>query len=366
MNKIQSTSAEKIAQIKKESFGRGADGTEAELYTLRNLKGSEAKITNYGGTLVSLRLPDKEDKFEDIVLGFDSIEEYQKSNLYFGAIIGRYANRIAGAKFSIDGAEYILAKNEGENNLHGGYKGFDKVFWDAQPAIALNSQTLELTYLSADGEEGFPGNLTAKVSYTLSDENELKIDYSATTDKPTIVNLTHHSYFNLAGHGSGNILSHQLSINADKFLTIDKEFPLANGVVPVEGTPFDFRQAKAIGKDIESGDPQLIRCAGYDHNFVINNSGKKMVMAASVFEPSTGRRMEIFTTEPGVHLYTGNSMDGTIQGKGRKIYGNKAGFCLETQHFPNSPNRPDFPTVLLRPGEAYTSTTIYKFTASDN
>lgn len=366
MNVIQSRAADQIAEIKKESFGKCVDGTEAELYILRNTKGSEAKITNYGGTLVSLKIPGKEGNFEDIVLGFDSIEEYQRSDLYFGATIGRYANRIAGAKFSIDGIEYSLARNDGKNNLHGGNRGFDKVFWEAQYLTSNSCPSLELVYLSIDGEEGFPGNLTAKVCYTLTDENELKIDYSATTDKPTIVNLTHHSYFNLAGHGNGNILSHQLSIHADKFLTVNEEFPLTNGIIQVEGTPFDFREAKPIGKDIESEDPQLIKCGGYDHSFVLNEKNGKMALAASVYETSSGRLMEVFTTETGLHLFTANSMDGNLRGKGEKTYGNKSGFCLETQHLPNSPNRPDFPTTLLKPGEVYTSTTIYKFTTCES
>lgn len=364
-----SAETQKTNKVKKESFGKTADGTEAEVYILTNAKGAEAKFTNYGAALTSLKMPDREGKFADVVLGFDSIdgytnEKYQKANPYFGAIAGRYANRIAGAKFSINNQEYKLAANNGKNSLHGGVKGFDKVFWQGKEVSAANGAAVEFTYSSKDGEEGFPGNLTAKVTYTLTDENELKIDYSATTDKETLVNLTHHSYFNLAGEGSGDILTHELKINADKFTPIDAESIPTGELKSVEGTPFDFRAAKEIGKEIDADNEQIKNGKGYDHNFVVNGENGTLRQAAVVTEPKTGRIMEVLTTEPGIQLYTGNYLDGSLAGKSGGKYAKRTGFCLETQHFPDSPNRPDFPTTLLKPNETYKSSTVYKFSAN--
>ncbi len=357
-NKIPET------KIKKETFGKINDGTEAEIYTLINKTGSEVKITNYGGTVVSLKMPDKNGKFDDVVLGFDSVsgytnEAYLKSNPYFGAIIGRYANRIGKAKFKIGENEIKLNANNGENNLHGGRKGFDKVFWQLNEVANENGQAIECTYLSKDGDENFPGNLTVKVVYNLTDDNELKIDYTATTDKETVVNLTHHSYFNLGGNG--DILNHKLQIFADKFTPIDDKSIPKDDNKSVAGTPFDFRQAKEIGKEINAKDEQIINGKGYDHNFVLNGEIGKIRLAATVREESSGRKLEVFTTEPGIQLYSGNYLDATLTGKYGKVYAQRTGFCLEPQHFPDSPNRPDFPTTLLKPNETYTTSTVYKF-----
>jgi aldose 1-epimerase len=348
------------SRIKKENFGKTADGIEAEIYTLTNKHGGEVKITNYGGTVVSLKMPDKNGKFDDVVSGFDSVsgyttEAYLKSNPYFGAIIGRYANRIGKAKFKIGENEIKLNANNGENNLHGGKKGFDKVFWQVKEV----GQVIECSYLSKDGDENFPGNLSVKVVYSLTDDNELKIDYTATTDKETVVNLTHHSYFNLGGNG--DILNHKLQIFADKFTPIDDKSIPKGDHKSVEGTPFDFRQAKEIGKDINAKDEQIINGKGYDHNFVLTGEIGKMRLAATVTEANSGRKLEVFTTEPGIQLYTGNYLDGTLTGKYGKVYAQRTGFCLEPQHFPDSPNRTDFPTTLLKPNETYTTSTVYKF-----
>ncbi|RKY88306.1 galactose-1-epimerase [candidate division KSB1 bacterium] len=332
-----------------------------DIYTLKNANGLEAKITNYGGILMSLMVPDRNGQFADIVLGYDTVEEYVKNNPYFGVIVGRYANRIAKGKFTLDGEEYILAKNNGENHLHGGIKGFGAVKWNAEKIEGPNGKSLKLTYLSKDGEEGYPGNLSVAVVYTLTDDNELKIDYSATTDKTTIVNLTNHSYFNLAGQGEGDILGHILMINADRFTPINRNFIPTGELRPVRGTPFDFTKPTAIGARINQKNEQLIFGNGYDHNWVLNKKDAELSLAARVYEPRTGRVMEVYTTEPGIQFYTGNFLDGSIKGKGGKVYKFRYGFCLETQHFPDSPNKPDFPSVVLKPGEKYTQTTIYKF-----
>ncbi len=358
-------------KIQKRSFGKTADGTAAEIYTLTNSKGAEAKITDYGATLTSLKMPDRDGKMADVVLGSNSIDgytdqAYQKANPYFGAIAGRYANRIAGAKFSINGAEYQLNANNGKNSLHGGIKGFDKVFWQAREIPAANGSAVELTYLSKDGEEGFPGNLTVKVIYTLTDDDELKIDYTATTDKETVVNLTHHSYFNLAGEGGGDILGHRLKIFADEFTPIDAESIPTGELQSVENTPFDFRAAKEIGKDINADGEQLKNGNGYDHNFVINGAAGELRPAAIVTEPKSGRVLEVLTTEPGIQLYTGNFLDGSLTGKGGGKYAVRSGFCLETQHFPDSPHNPNFPSTLLKPNETFKSSTVYKFSTDAN
>ena len=350
--------------ITKEPFGKTDEGIAVDLYTLTNAQGAQAKIITYGGIVVSLKVPDRNGKLDDVVLGYDNLAGYLKNNgPYLGALIGRYANRIAKGRFSLNGNEYHLAQNNGENHLHGGVRGFDKVVWTGRPLTVRNGAALELTYLSKDGEEGYPGNLSVKVVYTLTDTNELRIDYSATTDKPTIVNLTHHSYFNLAGQGNGEILKHQLFINADQFTPTDAGSIPTGELRKVRGTPFDFTRATGIGARIDQDDEQLKFGSGYDHNFVLTKNGKSLTLAARAFEPTTGRVMEVFTTEPGLQLYTGNFLDGTITGKDGKVYNQHYGFCLEAQHFPDSPNKPAFPSVVLTPGRKYAQTTIYRFAA---
>lgn len=340
-------------------FGQTPSGETAYLYTLTNSKGMEAAISTYGGVVVSLKVPDRTGTPGDVVLGFDNLEGYLKPNPYFGAIVGRYGNRIAHGKFTLDGVEYTLARNNGENSLHGGIRGFDKRIWTVAHA---NGQSVELKYLSKDGEEGFPGNLSTTVTYTLTDNNELRIDYSATTDKNTILNLTNHSYFNLAGQGNGDVLGHQVTIFADRFTPVNKTMIPTGELLNVQGTPFDFRQPHAIGERINSNDDQLVLGRGYDHNFVLNRAADSgLELAARVSEPITGRVLEVLTTEPGVQFYTANFLDGTLTGKGGKVYGPRSAFCLETQHFPDSPNKPDFPSVVLKPGEHYQTTTVYRF-----
>ena len=353
----------KSGSTEKKPFGKTPDGQPVDLYVLSNKNGVEAAITNYGGAVVSLKVPDRNGKFGDVVLGYDALDGYVNDKSYFGAIVGRYGNRIGHAQFSIDGKTYTLAKNNGENSLHGGIKGFNKAVWAAKELPAKNGRSLELTYLSKDGEEGFPGNLHVRVVYTLTDSNELKIEYSATTDKKTVVNLTNHTYFNLAGPGSGDILGHQLVIEADKFTPVDAALIPTGELRDVLGTPFDFRKATAIGARIDQDDEQLKLGHGYDHNFVLRRaSGAPISLAARVVEPNTGRVLEVWTTEPGVQFYTGNFLDGTARGKGGLTYARRSAFCLETQHFPDSPNQPKFPSVVLNPGEKYSTTTMYKFT----
>ena len=346
-----------MADITKEAFGKTADGKPVELYTLRNAR-AEVRIMTYGGTIVSLKVPDRDGKLGDVVLGYNSLDGYLKSSPYFGCITGRYANRIARGKFSLNGRDYTLAKNNDENHLHGGVKGFDKVVWEAKEVKVKNGVGIELHYLSKDGEEGYPGNLAVTVVYTLTDDG-VRIDYAATTDKPTVVNLTNHSYFNLAGVGS--ILEHEMMINADRFTPVDATLIPTGELRSVKGTPFDFTKPTAIGARINQNDDQLTRGRGYDHNFVISGGDGKLKLAARVYEPTTGRVLETYTTEPGVQLYTGNFLDGSITGKGGQVYQQRYGFCLETQHFPDSPNQPKFPSTVLKPGQKYTSTTIYKF-----
>jgi aldose 1-epimerase len=348
---------------KRESFGQTRDGEAVDIYTLKNRRGAEARITTYGGAVVSLKVPDRAGKFDDVVLGFDDIEGYLKTTTYIGSLVGRYANRIARGRFTLNGTEYKLATNNGENHLHGGVRGFDKVVWKARPVAARGGQALELTYLSKDGEEGYPGNLNVRVVYTLTNANELKIDYHATTDKDTVVNLTQHNYYNLAGQGNGDILGHQLMINASRFTPTDAGAIPTGELRPVRGTPFDFTRPTAIGARIEQDEEQLKLGKGYDHNFVINGRNGVLRLAARVSEPTTGRVMEVWTTEPGMQLYTGNYLDGTDIGKGGKPYRHRYGFCLETQHYPDSPNRPAFPSTVLRKGGRFRSTTVYKFSA---
>ncbi|HYM12418.1 MAG TPA: aldose epimerase family protein [Bryobacterales bacterium] len=349
------------ATLKRQAFGKLPDGTAADLYVLTNKNGVEAAITNYGGIVVSLKVPDRNGQLGDVVLGCDTLDEYLKGTPYFGAIIGRYGNRIGGGKFMLDGAAYTLARNDGENHLHGGIKGFDKVMWQAKDVSGNGAPSLQLSYLSKDGEEGYPGNLSAQVVYTLTESNELKIDYTATTDKDTVVNLTNHSYFNLAGAGNGDILQHQLLLYAGRFTPVDAGLIPTGEIRSVKGTPFDFTQATAIGARIDQDDEQLKLGKGYDHNFALDSGGGSLAPAAQVYEPATGRLLEVSTTEPGIQFYTGNGLDGSIHGKGGKAYGRRSAFCLETQHFPDSPNKPAFPSTVLKPGNTYRSATVYKF-----
>lgn len=340
-------------------FGILPDGSAARLVTLKNSNGMEVAITNYGAIVQSIVVPDRNGKFEDVVLGFDTLEGYLGEHPYFGAVVGRYGNRIANGRFSIDGTEYTLAVNNGPNALHGGLKGFDKAVWSIQPGDATNSVTLR--YVSADGEEGYPGQLTATVVYTLTDDNALEIDYSATTDQATPVNLTNHSYFNLAGAGNGDILDHKLQIAANHFTPVDSTLIPSGVLQPVEGTPFDFREPTAIGARIDDDHQQLEFGLGYDHNWVLNRGSGGLERVASLYEPASGRVMEVLTTEPGLQFYSGNFLDGSNVGKGGVVYRHRYGLCLETQHFPDSPNKPDFPSTILLPGEVYESQTVYRF-----
>jgi aldose 1-epimerase len=337
-------------------FGKTRDGKSVVIYALTNKSGVEAKITSFGGRVVSLKVPDKTGGMGDVVLGFDSLEGYLNENPYFGALVGRYANRIGHAQFTLDGILYKVPKNDGDNSLHGGTRGFDKVVWTPR---ALPDGGLELTYLSNAGEEGYPGNCKVTVVYHLTNENELKIEYSATTDKDTVVNLTNHSYFNLKG--SGDILGHMLTLNADRFTPVDGGLIPTGELKPVAGTPFDFRTSTAIGARIDFNDEQLKLGKGYDHNWVLNRKNGDLSMAARVEEPSTGRVMEVWTTQPGIQFYTGNFLDGTIKGKGGWVYAKRSALCLETQHFPDSPNKPRFPSTVLKPGMDFKSVTVYKF-----
>ena len=348
--------------VTKESFGKTAEGESVDLYTLRNTKGVEAKITNYGGILVSLKVPDRNGKFDDVVLGFNDLDTYLKGHPYFGALIGRYGNRIAKGRFTLNGVEHKLAVNNGENHLHGGIKGFDKVVWTGKEAKTDSGPAVILSYLSKDGEEGYPGNLNVTVTYTLTNNNELKINYEATTDKDPVINLTHHSYFNLAGEGNGDILNHRVTINATRFLPTDAGSIPTGELRQVAGTPFDFRKATAIGARINQDEEQLKLGKGYDHTWIIESRpGGTMRLAARAFEPTSGRTMEVWTTEPGMQFYTGNFLDGTLTGKSGKIYQHRYGFCFETQHYPDSPNQPAFPTTTLKKGATYRSTTTYRF-----
>lgn len=341
--------------VEKQPFGQTADGEQVDLYTLSNPGGVRAGITNYGGILVLLEVPGRDGKVADVTLGFDTLDEYIKGHPYFGATVGRYANRIGKGKFTLDGVEYKLATNNGENHLHGGVKGFDKVVWEAEEVKAEDAVGVKLSYLSKDGEEGYPGNLSCTVIYTLTKNNELKITYEAQTDKATVVNLTHHSYFNLAGQGSGDILGHELMLAADRYTPVDEGLIPTGELRSVKDSPMDFTRPTAIGSRIGQV------AGGYDHNYVLNSSGGQLALAARVYEPKSGRVMEIYTTEPGVQFYTGNFLDGSVTGKGGKVYKKHYGFCLETQHFPDSPNKANFPSVVLRPGEKYTHVTVHKF-----
>jgi aldose 1-epimerase len=345
----------------KEAFGITSDGSEANLYTLRNAHGLEARITNYGGILVSLTVPDRNGKWSDVVLGFDTLEGYLNEHPCFGAIIGRYANRIATGLITLEGRAYQLTRNNEENHLHGGLKGFDKVVWTAAEREGVNGPALDLRYVSPDGEEGYPGTLRTEVTYTLTNENELKIDYTAVTDRTTVVNLTHHSYFNLGDAGASDILGHELSINADYFLAIDRSAIPTGEIRAVEGTPFDFKTPIPIGARIGQKDLQLTYGEGYNHNWVLNKPGRASAPAAVVHEPVSGRMMEVFTTAPGLQFFSGNFPPDRFGGKLGKPYASRSGLCLEAQHYPDSPHHAEFPSTILRPGEIYSQTTNYRF-----
>ncbi|WP_461097051.1 aldose epimerase family protein [Spirosoma luteolum] len=354
------TDNDQKAGIEKAPFGTLTDGQTADLYTLRNAAGMTVKISNYGGTIVSLTAPDKAGTFEEVTLGDDSLATYQKGVPYFGALIGRYGNRIAKGKFTLDGKAYTLATNNMGNHLHGGLKGFDKVLWTATP-VEGDEPALKLTYTAKDGEEGYPGTLNVEVTYTLQKDNALKIDYKATTDKPTVVNLTNHTYFNLTGGVKRDILDHELTLNADRFVPVDKTLIPTGELKPVAGTVFDFTKPTVIGKGInDSTDTQIQYGGGYDHAWVLSDSSKSLKLAATVYEPTSGRVMEVRTTEPAIQFYTGNFLDGTISGRGT-TFKKRYALCLETEHYPDSPNQPAFPTTTLRPGQTYQTTTVYSF-----
>ena len=332
------------------------------MYTLTNAHGVAVRAMNYGGIITSIRVPDRKGQFADVVLGHESLEGYTPNPPYIGAIVGRYANRIANGTFQLDGKTYTLPKNDGPNTLHGGTtRTFDRVVWDGE--AMKDKPGVTFTYLSKDGEEGFPGNLKVKVSYTLTDANEIVIDYEATTDKATPINVSQHSYFNLSGEGNGDILSHEIMINADRFTPVDKNLIPTGELHPVKGTPMDFTTSTKIGARIDDNYDQLVLGHGYDHNWVINRKGDGLALAARVYEPTTGRVLEVSTTQPGVQFYTGNFLDGSVTGKQGHVYKRRFGFCLETQHFPDSPNHPAFPTTILRPDERFHQQTVFKFSA---
>jgi aldose 1-epimerase len=347
---------EKMTQkmtIERSLFGN-ADGQQVWLFTIRNNQGMEARVTNYGAIVTAMIIPDKSGNKADVVLGFNDLEHYLAGHPYFGCIAGRYANRIASGTFSLDGETYTLARNNGGNHLHGGLRGFDKVVWTPSEQLSREEASVSLEYTSAHMEEGYPGNLKVRVTYTLTSENELRIDYSAETDRPTVVNLTHHGYFNLAGEGSGDILGHELTISADRYTVVDEQLIPTGELREVEGSPMDFRVPKVVGREIGQVE------GGYDHNFVLSARGLKDV-AARLRDPVSGRVMEIYTDQPGIQFYSGNFLDGTLTGKSGRTYDQHAGICLETQHFPDSPNQPGFPSTRLAPGSTYKQRTIYRF-----
>jgi aldose 1-epimerase len=352
------------ASIQKRAYGTTTDGKAVDEYTLTNTSGMEVKIITYGGIITSVRVPDRNCSFANVVLGFDKLSDYETQNPYFGAIIGRYGNRIANARFTLGGQTYTLAVNDGPNSLHGGLKGFDKQVWAGKAVPGDSEVSLELTYLSPDGEEGYPGNLSVKVVYTLTADNAIRISYSATTDKATVVNLTNHSYFNLSGNGAGTIYDHIMQIYADHYTPVNGALIPTGELAPVDGTPFDFRAPKQIGGGIRSSHPQMVMGRGYDHNFVLSRGDMtSLVIAARVYDPASGRIMEAWTTEPSIQFYSGNFLDGTKVGSSGGLYRQGDGLCLETQHYPDSPNQPSFPTTELKPGAAYQTTTVYKFAA---
>jgi len=351
------------ASVTRAPFGVTPGGDSVDLFTLTNPHGMEVRVMTYGGIIVSIKVPDRTGAFDDVVLGYDSLAGYLRSSPYFGAIVGRYGNRIAHGTFTIDGESYHLDTNNGPNALHGGVKGFDKVVWRAESIKHDSTVGVLLTHTSPDGDQGYPGTVQARVSYALTPDNKLIVSYHATTDKATPINLTQHSYFNLAGAGKGDILGHVMMINADRYTPVDSTLIPTGELAPVAGTPFDFRTPTAIGARIGQADQQLKNGGGYDHNFVLNRNGDTLSLAARVLEPTTGRVLTVTTTQPGVQFYTGNFLDGTITGKGGHVYQRRYGFCLETQHFPDSPNHPTFPTTILRPGQEYQSQTVFRFSA---
>ena len=340
-------------------YGKMPDGTQVEIFTLTNASGVEVRAITYGAIITSLRVPDRSGQLADVVLGFDALEGYLKGHPYFGCIVGRYGNRIAKGQFTLDGKTYKLAVNNPPNHLHGGNVGFDKFVWTAEAVKGQNAVAFSRT--SPDGEEGYPGTLKVRVTYTLTDKNELLVDYQATADKATPVNLTQHTYFNLAGAGSGDILGHVMTLDADRYTPVDETLIPTGELAPVSDTPFDFRKGAPIGARIDADHPQIKNGKGYDHNFVLNRKGSGLQRAARVLEPKSGRTLEVRTTEPGVQFYTGNFLDGTIKGKAGRVYNHRNGFCLETQHFPDSPNKPAFPSTILKPGQEYKTRTVFTF-----
>lgn len=348
-----------IGTVKRGPFGTAPDGSPVELVTLTNARGVELRAMTYGAIIVSLKVPDRTGALGDVVLGYDSLAGYLASSPYFGAVVGRYGNRIAKGRLTLDGKRYTLAVNNGPNALHGGLKGFDKVVWSVDTSHAEKGPSVTFRYVSKDGEEGYPGTLAVAVTYTLTEANEVLIAYEATTDKATPVNLTQHSYFNLAA--SGDILGHVLTLNADRYTPVDSTLIPTGELAPVAGTPFDFTTPHAVGERISAAHPQIRFGGGYDHNFVLTRSDTGLVLAAVLNDPSSGRTLEVRTTEPGVQFYSGNFLDGTLTGKGGVVYRHRTGLCLETQHFPDSPNQSAFPSTVLRPGETYRSRTVWRF-----
>jgi aldose 1-epimerase len=353
-----------MTQIRKQPWGNLPTGEPVYLYTLRNSKGTEVSITDFGGRIVKLGVPDREGKFADVVLGFDSLDGYLAKNPYLGALVGRFANRIGGARFTLDGKLYELAQNSGPNALHGGLRGFDKILWQSDEVTVNDGFGLRLQYVSKDGEEGYPGTLTTTVTYTLTESDGLQIAYHATTDKATVLNLTNHSYFDLSGEFAGNILEHEITINADAFTPTDANSIPTGELRPVEGTPFDFRTRTPIGARIDADDQQLKSALGYDHNYVLPGGGE-LRLAARVLEPKSGRVMDVLTTQPGVQFYSGNHLDGSVTGKNGVQYGFRHAFCFETQHFPDSPNKPQFPSSRLEPGQEFQHKTVFRFSTEN-
>jgi aldose 1-epimerase len=355
-------SAAPSARVAAAPFGSMPDGTAVEVFTVRNAAGLEMRAMSYGAIILSLQVPDRRGQLDDVVLGYDTAAEYvTNKTTYFGAVVGRYANRIAGGRFTLDGRTFELATNDGPNHLHGGRRGFDAVHWKGEAFDTADGAGVVFAYTSTDGEEGYPGTLNARVTYTLTDRNELIVDFHATTDAPTIVNLSQHSYFNLAGQGTRDVLDHELQILADRYTPVDDTLIPTGELAPVDGTPLDFRQPTKIGARIGDSHVQLRRGRGYDHNWVLTRSGEGPQPAAKLIERSTGRTMQIATTEPGIQFYSGNFLDGSIAGKGGRPYPHRSGLCLETQHFPDSPNKPQFPSTALRPGQEYRSRTVLTF-----
>jgi len=356
-----------LGSIAKESWGKTSDGESVDLYTLTNTQGMTMRVTNYGAIVVALTAPDRDGKFADVVLGYDHLDDYLKSSPYFGAVVGRYGNRIAAGRFTLDGKTYQLATNNAPGgvpcHLHGGNKGFDKVVWDAKGEMKDGAVGIRFHRVSPDGEEGYPGNLDITMHYWLTDQNEFRIEYAATTDRATPVNVTHHSYYNLGGHDSGTILDHELMIAADHITRVDKGLIPTGAFTPVAGTPFDFTSPTVIGSRVNADDTQLEYGLGYDHNFVLSRWDGKLRLAATVYDPQSGRQMEVLTTEPAIQFYCGNFLDGSNVGKGGHAYAYRTAIVLETQHYPDSLNHPDFPSTILRPGEEYRHTCVYRFSA---